>query len=71
MPKSKYSAKAQPSALQEEEAERPSHPEESTSSDHKSDVEVSFHTIHPQAPPQFPSTMYIPYIEGSHGLDCE
>ena len=25
---------------------------------------MSFHTIHPQAPPQFPPTMYMPYIEG-------
>ena len=66
MPTSKNSTKAQPSALQEEEAERPSHPEDSASSDQESDVEVSFHTIHPQAPPQFPPTMYIPYIEGPH-----
>ena len=64
MPKSKNSANAQPSALQDEEAERPSHPEESTSSDQESDAEVSFPTIHPQAPPKFPPTMYMPYIEG-------
>ena len=64
MPKSKNSAKPQPSALQEEEAERPSHPEESVSSDQESDTEVSFHTIQPQAPPHFPPTMYMSYIEG-------
>ena len=64
MPKSKNSTKAQPSTLPEEEAERPSHPEESASSDQESDAEVSFHTIHPQAPPQFPPTMYMPYIKG-------
>ena len=62
MPKSKNSAKAQPSTLHDE-AERHSHPEERASSDQESDAEVSFHTIHPQAQPQFPPTMYIPYIE--------
>ena len=66
MPKSKNSAKAQPSALHDEEAERHSHPEESASSDQESDAEVSFHTIHPQAPPQFPPNIYMPYIEGPH-----
>ena len=55
---------AQPSALHDEEAEIQNHPEESTSFDQESDAEVSFHTIHPQAPPQFPPTMYMPYIEG-------
>ena len=64
MPKCKNSTKAQPSTLQEEEAERPSHPEESASSDQESETEVSFHIIHPQAPPQFFPTMYMPYIEG-------
>ena len=66
MSKSKNSAKAQPSALHDEEVEMHSHPEESASSDQESDAEVSFHTIHPQAPPQFPPTMYMPYIEGPH-----
>ena len=63
MPKSKSSAKAQPSALHDE-AEIHNHPEESLSSDQKSDAEVSFHTIHLQAPAQFPPTMCMPYIEG-------
>ena len=62
MPKSINVAKAQPSTLQAKEAMRPSHPEESASTDQESDAEVSFHTIHPQAPPQFPPTMYMPYI---------
>ena len=66
MPKSKSSAKAQPSALHDEQAEIHNHPEESTSSDQESDAEVSFHTIHPQAPPQFAQTMYMAYIEGHH-----
>ena len=60
MPKSKYSPKAQPSTLHDEEVERHSHPEESTNSDQESETEVSFHTIHPQAPPEFPPTMYMP-----------
>ena len=64
MPKSKNPAKAQPSVLHEEEAETHNHPEESTSSGQESDAEVSFHTIHLQAPPQLPPTMYLPYIEG-------
>ena len=54
---------AQPSALQDEEVKRSSHPKESTSSDQESDAEVSFHTIHPQAPPQFPPTMYMPTLK--------
>ena len=64
MPKSKSSAKAQPSALQEEEAERPSHPEESAISDQESGAEVSFRTIHLQAPRQFLPIMCMSYIEG-------
>ena len=72
MLKSKSSAKAQPSALHDEEAEIHNHPEESASSDQESDAEVSFHTIHLQAPPQLPPTMYMPYIERPpHGLDSE
>ena len=64
MPKSKTSAKAQPSTLHDEEVERHSHLEESASSDKESDAELSFHTIPPHAQPQFPPTMYMPYIEG-------
>ena len=64
MPKSKNSAKTQPSALHDEEAERHSHPEESMSFDQESDAEVSFHMIHLKAPPQFPPTIYRPYMEG-------
>ena len=64
MPKSKRSAKAQPSTLHDEEVEIHNYPEESASFVQESDAEVSFHTIHPQVPPQFPPTMYRPYIEG-------
>ena len=66
MPKSKSSAKAQPPALHDEEAEIHTHPKESTSAGQESDAEVSLNTIHPQAPPQFPLTMYMPYIECPH-----
>ena len=64
MPKSKNSNKAQPSALPAKEVEIPNQQEESASSDKESDVEVSFHTIRPQAPPQFPQNMFMLYIEG-------
>ena len=58
MPKSKNSAKAQPSTLSAEEAEIPNQQEESTSSDQESDADVSFHTIRQQALPYFPSNMF-------------
>ena len=64
MPKSKNSAKAQPSTLPAEELEIPNQHEESISSDHESYADVSFHAIRLQAPPQFPPNMYMPYIEG-------
>ena len=66
MPKSKSSAKVQPSALHGEEAEIHNHPEENANSDQESDAEVSSHTIHPQAPTQSPPIMHMPYIEGPH-----
>ena len=66
MPKSKNSAKAQPSALPDEEVERSSDPEESASSGQESQTEVTFNTIYPQAPAPYPQTMYMPYIEGPH-----
>ena len=66
MPKSKNYAKAQPSTLPVEEVEIPNQHEESTSSDHESDADVSFHAIRLQAPPQFPPNMFMPYIEGPH-----
>ena len=65
MPKSKNSAKAQPSALSAEDVEIPNQQEESTSSDQESDADVSFHTIRQQAPTSFPPHMFMPYIEGS------
>ena len=64
MPKSRNSAKAQPSTLPVEEEEVPNQHEESTSSDQKFDGEVPFHTIRQQAPPYFPPNMFMPYIEG-------
>ena len=64
MPKSKNSAKAQPSALPNGEMERSSHPEGSASSDQESETEETFNTIYPQAPTPYPQTMYKPYIEG-------
>ena len=66
MPKSKNSAKAQPSTLTDEEAERSSHPEESASSDQESETEVKFNTIYPQALAPYPQTMYMTYLEGCH-----
>ena len=53
MPKSKNSAKAQPSTLPVEEAEIPNQHEESTSSDQESDADVSFHAVRPEAPSHF------------------
>ena len=64
MPKSKHQAKAQLSALPDDEVERSSYPEESASSDQESETEVTFNTIYPQAPAPYPQTMYMPYIEG-------
>ena len=66
MPKSKNSAKEQPSGLSVEEVEIPIQQEESASPDQESDPEVSFHAIRLQAPPQFPPNMFTPYIEGPH-----
>ena len=63
MPKSKSSAKAQPSALPEEGAEIHSNPEESASSDQESDPEVSIHTIQLQVPSLFQPTMYMPTLK--------
>ena len=64
MPKSKNSAKAQSPGLSAEEVEIPNQQEGSESSDQESDVGVSFHTVRPQAPPQFPPNMFMLYIEG-------
>ena len=66
MPKSKNSAKAQPSTLPAEEAEIPNQQEGSASSDQESDADESFHTIRQHAPPHFPPNMFMPYIEGPH-----
>ena len=66
MPKSKNSAKAQPSTLPVEEEEVPDQHEESASSDQESDADVSFHVIRLQVPPHFLPNMFMPYIEGPH-----
>ena len=66
MPKSKNSAKAQPSALPVDEEEVPNQHEESASSDQESDPDVSFHATRLHAPPHFPPNMFMPYIEGLH-----
>ena len=66
MPKSKNSARKQPSTLSAEEAEIPSQQDETTSSEQESDAEVSFHTFRHQAQPQVLPNMFMPYIEGPH-----
>ena len=63
MPKSKNSAKAQPPTLLDDKVEIPSQCEESTSSDQESGVEVSFNANGLQAPPQFPTDMFLPCLE--------
>ena len=47
-----------------EEAEIPSHQDETTSSEQESDAEVSFHASRYPAQPQVLSNMFMPYIEG-------
>ena len=66
MPKSKKSATGNPATLPSEETDVPSQPEESTSSEPKSDVEISFHRPRPQAVPQIIPNVFMPYIEGPH-----
>ena len=66
MPKSNNSAREQPSILSAEEAEIPSQPDETTSSEQESDAEVSFHTFRHQAQTQILPNMFKPCIEGPH-----
>ena len=64
MPKLKGSAKAHTSALPDQEVDIPSTQEESTSSDHQLESEISFHPSRPQAPNPAMHNMFMPYIEG-------
>ena len=64
MPKVKGSAKAHTSTIPDQEVDIPSSHEESTSSDHESENEISFHPSRPQAPNPAMHNMFIPYIEG-------
>ena len=64
MPKVKASAKAHTSAIPDQEVDTPSSHEESTSSDHESENEISFHPSRPQATNPARLQMFMPYIEG-------
>ena len=64
MPKVKGSAKAHTSAIPDQEVDIPSSHEESASSDHESENEISFHPSRPQAPNPTMYNMFMPYIEG-------
>ena len=64
MPKVKSSAKAYTSAMPEQDIDVPSSHEESASSDHESENEISFHPSRSQAPNPVMQNMFMPYIEG-------
>ena len=64
MPKVKASAKAHTSAIPEQEVDTHSSHEESTSSDHESDSEISFLPSRKQATNPAMKQMFMPYIEG-------
>ena len=64
MPKVKASVKAQTSAIHQQEVDTHSSHEESASSDHASDSEISFHPNRPQATNPVRQQMFMPYIEG-------
>ena len=64
MPKVKSSGKAHSSTIPDQEFDVPSSHEESVSSDHESENEVSFHPSRSQAPTQVLQNMFMPYIEG-------
>ena len=63
MPKVKASAKAPTSAILKQEVYTHSSHEESTSSDHESDSEISFHSSRKQATNPAIQQMFMPYIE--------
>ena len=64
MPKVKGSAKTHTFAIPDQEVDTHSSQEESTSSDHESESEISFHPSRPQATNPVRKQMFIPYIEG-------
>ena len=64
MPKVKGSAKTHTSAIPDQEVDIPSSHEESASSDHESENEISFHPSRPQATNPAIHNMFMPYIEG-------
>ena len=64
MPKVKSSAKAHTSTIPDQEIDVPSSHEESTSSDHKSENEISFHPSKSQATNPVMQSMFLSYIEG-------
>ena len=64
MPKVKSSPKAHTSTIPDQEVDVPNSHEESASSDHESDNEISFHPSRPQAPNPVMQIMFMPYIKG-------
>ena len=64
MPKVKALAKAHTFAIPDQEVDTPSSHEESTSSDHESESEISFHLSRKQATNLERQQMFMPYIEG-------
>ena len=63
MPKVKASSKAHTSAIPDQAVDTHSSHEESTSSDHESDSEISFHPSRKQATNPIRQQMLMPYIE--------
>ena len=64
MSKVKSSAKAHTSAIPDQEIDVPNSYEESASSDHESENEISFHPSRSQATNPVVQSMFMPYIEG-------
>ena len=64
MPKVKVPAKAHTSATPDQEVHTPSSHEDSASSDHESESEISFHPSRQQATILVRQQMFMPYIEG-------
>ena len=64
MPKVKAPAKAHTSAIHEQDVDMHSSHEESASSDHKSESEMSFHPSRPLATNPVWQQMFLPYKEG-------
>ena len=60
----KSSAKVHTSTIPDQELDVPSSHEESASSDHESENELSSHPSRSQAPTQVLQNMFMPYIEG-------